>query len=172
MISIPRTTARSVRAVARACVAGRPRGPVPPVVVRRSGGEVTLFAVVDGVAVAFAAGPQAGPDEAVAVPMAVLAAAEGGGRDPVELTTMSAGRGEARWADRGVPRSLAFDAADPGGRADPPAAPDAWSPPQPRLLAALHECGRPAASRPGSPCTACNSAAQPARPSAPTARRP
>ena len=74
MISIPRTTARAVRAVARACVAGRPRGPAPPVVVRRLGGTLTLFARVDGVAVAFAAGPQAGPDETVVVSMAVLAA--------------------------------------------------------------------------------------------------
>jgi len=146
MISIRRSTARSVRAVARACVAGRPRGPAPDVVVRRSGGEVTLFAVVDGVAVAFAAGPQPGPDEAHAVPMAVLAAAEGGGADPVELSLVAAGRGEARWADRGVPRSLAFDA--PDDDAAPPAVPDVWSQPQPALLAALHECGRAAGREP------------------------
>ena len=148
MISIPRTTARAVRAVARACVTGRPRGPAPPVVARRVGGTLTLVAHIDGVAVALAAGPQAGPDEAVAVPMAVLAAAEGGGADLVELSLTSAGRGEARWSDRGVPRALAFDAPDPGHRADLPAAPDAWSDAQPTLLAALHECGRAAGREP------------------------
>ncbi len=146
MISIPRATARAVRAVARACVAGRPRGPAPHVLVRRSGGTLTLVARVDGVAVALAAGPQAGPDETIAVPMAVLAAAEGGGRDAVELTAISAGRGEARWADRGVPRALAFDAQ--GDSAALPPTPDAWSPPQDHLLAALHACGRAAGREP------------------------
>ena len=42
MIVIPRGLARSVRALARQCVSGRPRGPAPPVVFENRAGTLTI----------------------------------------------------------------------------------------------------------------------------------
>src|SRR5205823_12227512 len=58
-------------------------------------------------------------------------------------------KGEARWADRGVPKTHPFDALLPGRQHRPPDPPDEWRAAPPDLLAALHECGRTAAKDAG-----------------------
>ena len=47
MIVIPRGLARSVRALARRCVSGRPRGPAPPVVFESTAGKVLVWLEVE-----------------------------------------------------------------------------------------------------------------------------
>lgn len=148
MIVLTRGLARRFRAVARKCQPGRPRGPAPPVVGRSAGGTLTLTARLGGVAVAVAAPAPPGGNEVLVVPKAVLEAVDGAGADSVELRLSAGLRGEARWADRGVPRSLAFDAVEAGPRHDPPPQPAEWIPVPPRFLTALDECGRTAARDP------------------------
>ncbi|HEX4613219.1 MAG TPA: hypothetical protein VH092_33845 [Urbifossiella sp.] len=141
VIVIPRGLARSVRALARKCVSGRPRGPAPPVVFGVAAGTLTAWARADDAALVYSA-PAHGGDARLVVPMPVLEAVEGGGDDPVELAVGPGLRGEARWADGGVSRTHPFDAILPGKQHRPPDPPDAWHPAPEGLLAALHECGR------------------------------
>ena len=127
MIVIPRGLARSVRALARKCVSGRPRGPAPPVAFARRDGTLTAWVRTGDAALVFEA-PDPGGDEVTVVPMAVLGAVEGAGDDPVELAVGRGLTGEARWADRGVPRTHPFDAVLPGKQHRPPVLPDDWHP--------------------------------------------
>jgi hypothetical protein len=144
MIAVPRAAARSFRAVALKCLAGRPRGPAPVVTLSRCRGTVEFTATVEGVGLTLALGADAGPDEALVVPLAALAEA-GGSSGTVEFTRIGGDRILARWCDRSGPREAAFE---------PPAAkpaavlatqPEAWSSPQPRLLMALAACVKSAA---------------------------
>ncbi|MFO0799672.1 MAG: hypothetical protein U0804_19550 [Gemmataceae bacterium] len=143
MIVIPRGLARSVRALARKCVSGRPRGPAPPVVFECRDGTLTA-AVRTADAVLIHTNATRYPDGVLVVPMAVLEAVEGAGDDPVELAAGRDRRGEARWADRGVPRTYPFEAVPPGPAHRPPAPPAEGHPAQPAFLTALHECGQTA----------------------------
>ena len=148
MIVISRGLARSVRALARKCVSGRPRGPAPSVVFESRAG--TLAACVRTAdAVLVHAAPTRCGDGVLVVPMAVLDAVEGAGDDPVELAAAGALRGEARWIDRGVPRTHPFGAVLPATQHRPPDPPAEWHPAPPALLAALDECGRTTAREPG-----------------------
>ncbi len=149
MIAFTRDLARRFRAVAQKCVAGRPRGPAPPVVCRADHGVLTLTCRFDGVVLSLSAPARPGSGGTLVVPMAVLEAVEGAGGDPVELRPMGGLKGEAVWADRGVPRPLAFDALKPGRQHDPIPEPAAWGEVPPRFLLALHECGRTTARDPG-----------------------
>ncbi len=148
MIVISRGLARSVRALARKCVSGRPRGPAPPVVFESRAGTLTAC-VRTADAVLVHAAPTRGGDGVLVVPLAVLDAVEGAGDDPVELAAAGALRGEARWADRGSPRTHPFEAVLPEKRHRPPDPPGEWHAAPPGLLAALDECGRTTAREPG-----------------------
>jgi hypothetical protein len=148
VIVISRGLARSFRALARKCVNGRPRGPAPAVVFEVKAGTLTAWTRTDHAALVYAA-PSRCDDEVVVVPMAVLEAVEGGGGDPVELAVGPKLTGEARWSDRGVPRTHPFDAILPGKQHRPPDPPDDWHQAPPDLLCALHECGRTAAKESG-----------------------
>src|SRR4029077_2400904 len=138
----PRSAVRTFRAAARRCSPVRPHGPAPPVTLTASdGGGVTLFCDLGEVAVELvaAAGSGAGP---LAVAMAVLAAVEGPGDDPVAFH-VAGRRGTARWSDRGGPRELPFEVLASG-----PASPDRparWASVPPGFCPALHEAGRTAA---------------------------
>ncbi len=145
MIVLTRDLARRFRAVAKKCQPGRSRGPAPPVICRTAGGVLTLTARLGDITLAVTAPAPPAPDETLVVPMAVLEAAGGGGADPVEVRSVTGSKGEARWADRGVPRTLAFDAVAAGTLHDPPPRPADWSPAPARFLTALDECGRTAA---------------------------
>jgi hypothetical protein len=144
MIAVPRAAARSFRAVALKCRAGRPRGPAPVATLTRCRGAVTLDATVEGVGLTLPLDTDASPDEALSVPLAALAEA-GGGSGTVEFAWTDRGRIVARWSDRSGPREAAFDAPAVGPAAGPATHPDSWSPPQPRLLSALAACARSAA---------------------------
>ncbi len=149
MIVLTRDLARRYRAVARRCIPGRPRGPAPPVICRTAGGVLTLTARLGDVTLGVSAPAPPAPDETLVVPMAVFEAAGGGGSDPVEVRSLTGSKGEARWTDRGVPRTLAFDTLDPGGRHEPPPRPAEWVPVPHGFLTALDECGRTAARESG-----------------------
>lgn len=144
MIVIPRGLARAFRAVARTCVSGRPRGPAPAVVIEARSGTRTVWTRAGDV-VLLVTTPTRAADEVVVVPMAVLDAVEGAGDEPVELCVGPRLRGEAKWADRGVPHTYPFDAVRPGKQHQCPDPPAAWHPVPGAFLAALHECGKTAA---------------------------
>lgn len=141
MIAIPRGPCRAFPALARKCVSGRPRGPAPVVVCEAKGGTLTVWAKTDDAALAYIV-PTSSDNESVVVPMAVLETAAGPGGEPVELTIGPKLTGEARFTDRGVPKSHPFDAILPGKQHRPPDLPDEWHAAPIAFLAALHECGR------------------------------
>jgi hypothetical protein len=144
MIAVPRAAARSFRAVALKCLAGRPRGPALVATLTRCRGAMTLAAELEGVGLTLVLGADAGPDEAMVVPLAALAAASGGAGS-VEFTRPGPGRVAACWSDRSGPRKVSFEAPAAKPADGPAPQPDSWSPPQPRLLAALAACARSAA---------------------------
>jgi hypothetical protein len=148
VIVISRGLARSFRALARKCVNGRPRGPAPAVVFEVKAGILNMWTRTDHAALVYAA-PSRCDDEVAVIPMAVLEAIEGGGGDPVELAVGPKLTGEARWSDRGVPKTHSFDAILPGKQHRPPDSPDDCHQAPPDLLCALHECGRTAAKESG-----------------------
>ena len=148
MIVFNRGLARAVRAVARRCVSGRPRGPAPAVVFESRGGTLTVWVKTPDAGLVHAA-PTPCADGVAVVPMAVLAAAEGAGADPVELVVGAKLNGEARWVERGVPRTHPFDAILPGRQHRPPDEPAEWHPVGAGFLAALHACGMTTAREPG-----------------------
>ncbi|OWK39988.1 hypothetical protein [Fimbriiglobus ruber] len=148
MIVFPRERARSVRALARKCVAGRPRGPAPPVVFESRAGTLSVW-VHTADAVLTHTAPTAGGDGVLVVPMDVLTAVEGTGDEAVELVVGEGLRGEARWSARGVSHTHPFDRIEPGKPHRPPPPPDDWHPVPPAFLTALHECGRTAGREAG-----------------------
>ena len=136
MIVLPPGLARSFRAVARKCVAGRARGPSPPVVARTGGGRLTLAAAFDGVVLAVEAEVAGAADETVLVPLDLL--------DEVDADAsveIDGAAGTARWAGRGGPRTAAFAPVLPGKHHDLPPSPRSFGPVPPTFLAALHACG-------------------------------
>jgi hypothetical protein len=146
MITIPRRAARRFRAACSKCVSGRPRGPAPPVVLRKDGGRVTLTAAFPEVTLELAvttSGTTA--DEVLVVPMAALEAVEGSTDDPAEFALAEKLAGTIRWVESGVSRSAPVSFVLPGKQHDPLPRPPAKPVPA-RLLAALHEAAR-AASR-------------------------
>ncbi|AMV28898.1 hypothetical protein VT84_31180 [Gemmata sp. SH-PL17] len=145
MIAIPHGLCRAFPALARKCVSG---GPAPAVVFEAKGGTRTVWVETDDAALAYTA-PTEGSDEVLVAPMAMLEAAAGPGGEPVELCVGSKLKGEDRWSERGVPKSHPFEAILPGKQHRPPDAPEAWHAVPIAFLAALHECGRPAAKDAG-----------------------
>ena len=111
-------------------------------------GTLTVWTRTDDALLTHVA-PARGDDGVAVVPMAVLEAAEGGVGDPVELEVGPKLAGEARWSDRGVPKTHPFEAILPGKQHHPPDPPDDWHAAPPDLLSALHECGRTAAKDAG-----------------------
>ena len=144
MIVIRRDLARAFRAVARRCLAGRARGPAPPVVCRAGAGALTLWARTETAGLAYTA-PAPEEEDTLVVPMAVLGAVEGAAPDPVELAVGPHLRGTATWSHRGAPQTAPFEAILPGRQHAVPDPPDDLAPVPASFLAALHECGRTAA---------------------------
>lgn len=148
MIQIPRGLCRAFPALVRKCVSGRPRGPAPVVVLEVRAGVLTVWARTDDAVLAHTV-PTDGGDELLVVPMAALEAAAAPGGEPVELVVGPKLKAEARWSDRGAPKSHPFEAILPGKQHRPPDPPDEWRPVPVGFLAALHECGRTAAKDAG-----------------------
>ena len=131
------------------CVAGRPRGPAPPVVIQITAGVRTLAATTpEGVTLTHASPAVKEGDDLLVLPAATLAEVEGGTDEAVALDRPSKLRGVLRWPDGGKPRSLPVELLLPGKQHEIPAPPPFTTAPA-ALLAALHECGRTAARESG-----------------------
>lgn len=141
MIVIPRGLCRAFPALARKCVSGRPRGPAPVVSFEAKGGTLSVWAKTDDAVLVYAA-PTSGSDETLVIPMAVLEVVAGSVGEPVELCAGPKLKGEARFADRGVPKVHPFDAVLPGKQHRLPDPSDDWHTVPVEFLAALYECGR------------------------------
>jgi hypothetical protein len=148
MITIPRRAARRFRAACSKCVSGRPRGPAPPVVIRRTGGRVTLTAAFPEVTLELALTASTGADEVVVVPMAALEAAEGSTDEPAEFEVAEKLTGTVRWVVSGATRTAPVTFILPGKQHDPLPRPEAKAVPA-RLLSALHEAARTASRENG-----------------------
>jgi hypothetical protein len=72
MIAITRRTLRRFRAACARCVAGRIRGPAPPVVIRQGKGRVTLTATFPEVTLELGCWTSAKDNEVLIVPMTLL----------------------------------------------------------------------------------------------------
>ncbi len=148
MIVLPPGLARRFAAVAARCVAGKPTGPPPDVVLRVTAKVLTATArLPNGVVLAFTA-DAAVADAVLVVPFEVLSAVAAA-RGPVELRCTRGLSAEARWADATGPQVHPFTALKPGRPHDPlPELTDTVPCPA-KLLAALHACGQ-ATARTGS----------------------
>ncbi|WP_439626841.1 hypothetical protein [Gemmata sp.] len=149
MILFTRADARDFRVLFGRCVAGRPRGPAPPVVVRVRAGVRTLAATTAaGVTLTHATPAPDEPDDVVVVPAAVLAGAEGNADGAVSMDRGTKLTGVVRWTCGTGPRTLPVDLVLPGRQHEVPAPPAAAAV-APDVLAALHACGRAAARESG-----------------------
>jgi hypothetical protein len=150
MIAFSRRLARRFRAVCAKCVAGRPRGPGPCAVLRRSKDRVALTATFPEMTLELTAPAPGGPtgDEILIVPMAALEAVEGNSDEPVEFEVGEKLVGAARWTAHGTPRSVPVTFVLPGKHHDPLPRPET-KPVAARLLPALHEAGRTASREDG-----------------------
>ena len=149
MILLTRAVARDFRALFARCVAGRPRGPAPPVVIQVKGGTRTLAATTAaGVTLTHTSPALKESDDLLVLPAAVLAEVEGGTEETVTLDRSSKLRGVVKWPGGSKPRTLPVELILPGKQHEllpPPALSVTAS----KLLTALHECGRTAAKESG-----------------------
>jgi hypothetical protein len=149
MITIPRRAARRFRAACMKCVSGRPRGPAPPVVIRRAGGRVTLAATFPEVTLELSLPASAGTeDEVLVVPMTALEAVEGNTDERAEFEIAEKLAGTVRWVVSGSARSAPVTFLLPGKQHDPLPRPET-KPVAARLLSALHEAARTASRENG-----------------------
>jgi hypothetical protein len=145
VIAIPRSLARTYRAVLRRCLSPPGTRPEPPLVLARSDGQaLALQACGPDVAVRHTAGT-AGPAGTLAFRATVLAQVEGKTDEPATLEETAAGRGRASWADGGVPQGVEFDTADPTKFPELPRVPSRLSAVPKSFLPALGEASRVAA---------------------------
>jgi hypothetical protein len=147
MIVLTRAVARAFRTFARKCVAGRSRGPAPPVVLHLADGVLVVSAAVGEVVLTWT-GPAAGDPVTLTVPMALFDTVDGPEVDPVSIDRDKAGRVVARWTDRGVPRTHTEDLVPAESGHGVPVPPTSWTGAPAGLLAALHDAGRTAAREP------------------------
>ena len=149
MILFTRAVAQTYRALFARCVAGRPRGPAPPLVVRIKGDVRTLAATTaEGVTLAHTSPAPKEPDDLLVLPASVLAEVEGGTDEVVALDRETKLRGEVKWPGGGKPRTLPVELILPGKQHELPT-PPALSAVRAQFLTALHECGRTSAKESG-----------------------
>ena len=149
MIVVSCEIARTFRALAKKCLAGRPRGPAPFVTLQVRDGLLRIWCRIESVGLqGCIAAPGAAKDLIVA-PMDVLAAIEGSRAEAVELVVDGKLRGTAAWSDHGETKSHAFEAVPPGKQHAIPGRP-AQAPMPDAFRTALHECSR-TANRGGEP---------------------
>jgi hypothetical protein len=149
MILFTRAVAQNFRALFARCVAGRPRGPAPPVVVHvRDGTRAIAATTPDGVTLTHASPAPGEGDDLLVLPATALAEVEGGTDEAVTLDRPSKLRGVLRWPGGGKPRALPVELILPGKQHELPSPPASSVAPA-KLLTALHECGRSAARESG-----------------------
>jgi hypothetical protein len=145
MIVISRMLARQFRAAARKCMKGRARAPDPGVVIRQFRGQLTLTAHFPEVILQLALPAQSEEENVLVVPMRVLDEIPDARADPVELHRTEGLKGEARWAEKGLPRTKPIPLLEPGKQHAPPTRPREPASVSDGFLKGLHECGRSAA---------------------------
>ena len=144
MIAITRDLARRFRAIAKKCLAGRPRGPAPAVVCQVRADTLSLWTRTESAGLLYAA-PFQGKDATLVVSMSLFESIEGPGTEAVEVSVDRKLQGTAKWLDRGVPQSHTFVALMPGKQHAIPDRPEIMTPVPDEFRTALHECGRTAA---------------------------
>ena len=103
MILFTRGVAQTYRALFARCVAGRPRGPAPPVVIQITAGVRTLSATTaEGVTLTHTMPAPKEPDDLLVLPAAVLAEVEGGTDETVALDRESKLLAQVRGALRRI----------------------------------------------------------------------
>jgi len=148
MVLCTRVEARDFRALFARCLAGRPRGPAPPVVIRsREGTRVIASTTADGVMLTHTAPAPEERDEWVVLPGSVLGDIGGNTDEGVRLDRQSKLRGVLHVPGGSSPQPLAVELILPGKQHELPATPDLL-PVTPKFLVALHECGRTTAREP------------------------
>jgi hypothetical protein len=149
MILFTRTVARDFRALFARCVAGRPRGPAPPVVVEVKNGVRTVAATTsDGVTLTHTSLAPEEADDCVVMPSAILAEVEAATDEVVALDRTSKLQGAVKWSGGAGPRRESVELVLPGKQHQIPTPPK-LAPVTPKLPTALHECGRTAAKESG-----------------------
>ncbi len=148
MTLFTRAVARDFRVLFARCVAGRPRGPAPSVVIQIKDEVRTLAATTsEGITLSHAS-PAVKDSDLLVLPASVLAEVEGSTDEVVALDRPSKLRGVLRWHGGSTPRTLPVELILPGKQHEPPPAPELSISP-PKLLTALHACGRTAAKESG-----------------------
>lgn len=149
MILCTRVEARDFRALFARCLAGRPRGPASPLVIRFANGtRVIASTTVEGVMLTHTSPATGERDELLVLPGSILAGVEGSTDEGVKLDRQSKLRAVLHWQGGGKPRTLSVELILTGTQHELPATPT-FSPLSPKLLLALHECGRTTAREPG-----------------------
>ncbi len=149
MILFTRVQARDFRALFARCVAGRPRGPAPPLAIQiKAETRIITATTHDGVTLNHTSPAPKERDEFVLSPASVLAEVEGSTDEVVTLERQSKLLAVVRWHGGSKPRTLPVGLIMPGKQHEIPASPE-LSPGSEKLLSALHECGRSAARENG-----------------------
>lgn len=90
MILFTRAVAQNFRVLFARCVAGRPCGPAPPVVIQvRDGTRTVAATTIDGVTLTHASPADKEGDDLIVLPATVLAEVEGGTDEAVTLDRSS-----------------------------------------------------------------------------------
>jgi len=149
MIPFTRVEARDFHTLFTRCMAGRPRGPAPPVLIHFRAGTRTLCCTTnEGVILMHSSPVEDEHDELLVLPGSLLVEVEGSTDEGVKLDRQSKLRGALHCHTGEKPRKLPVELILPGKQHEIPAPPEFLAV-SPELLAALHECGRSAAKESG-----------------------
>ncbi|MBA4191990.1 MAG: hypothetical protein C0467_28760 [Planctomycetaceae bacterium] len=145
MILFTHAEARDFRVLFARCVAGRPRGPAPPLLIRFAGNTRALCCTTnDGVILMHSSSVEGEHDELLVLPGSSLSEIEGSTDEGVQLDRQSKLRGALHWHTGTKPRKLPVELILPGKQHVIPELPE-LSAVSSKLLSAFHECGRSAA---------------------------
>jgi len=145
MILFTRAEARDFRVLFARCVAGRPRGPAPPLLIRFAGNTRALCCTTnEGVILTHSSSVEGERDELLVLPGSILSEVEGSTDEGVQLDRQSKLRCALHWHPGTKPRKLIVELILPGKQHVIPERPELSAVP-PEMLSALHECGRSAA---------------------------
>jgi hypothetical protein len=144
VIELDRREAARFHAAVRRCVAARPCGLAPPVVLQQSQDGLMLSAVLAETALVLRLPPAHRPHERQVIPFSSLAALDGPGAGVATLEMPANGTVHGRWQDRGAIRELDGDPVPAAQR--PPQLPPVGKlqAVDASVLAALHACGQTA----------------------------
>jgi hypothetical protein len=150
LFQITRIVARQFRALLRRSVlAAAPRGPCPPVLAALTAEGLLLRAAGFEVGLSCHISAPPAPNKRLGIPGELLAHIEGGTEALVTLEALSAGRGVARWEERGASRSTEFELVPEEQLPRALDVPGAWTPLPEGFLPALDGVARTAAREAG-----------------------